>query len=137
MTSNRPTVIKEDTSEEEILSFKENRYFSPVLSGVEGLDDNIIIMIPYRQNISFRDIRIKLVKEGFDIALKEKGFSSFSFTLFRGAPTRVQPKQENDWKVWNIWEYLEGEGTGSYQNPHPIFVEGLCDDNDDSHSFQT
>ena len=56
MTSNRPTVIKEDTSEEEeILSFKENRYFSPVLSGVEGLDDNIIIMIPYRQNISFRD----------------------------------------------------------------------------------
>ena len=122
MTSNTPIVS--DTSDDESI-----RYFSPVLTNDEGLpsgeelDNNFLIDLPSsRHKVSYRDIRIKLVKKGFDLALKGKGYSSFAFCPCKRCPCRLVPKQEPDSEKWNIWKYLGREGTGSYHNPHPIFV---------------
>lgn len=83
------------------------RYFSPVVSGVKY---DTITKIPYRQKISFRDIRIKLEEQGFFILLKENGIAVDKLRFYprAGKPALMLKKEALE---RNIWENLEGDGS--------------------------
>ena len=84
-----------------------------------------MIQIPFRQNISFGDIRDELVEDGFNDILKEKGLDidSLRFYLSADAPCQLDSKQEPDWKTWNVWEYAKGTDDGSFRNHYLVFME--------------
>ena len=83
------------------------RYFSPVVSGVKY---DTITKIPYRQKISFRDIRIKLEEQGFFILLKENGIAGDKLRFYprAGKPALMLKKEALE---RNFWENLEGDGS--------------------------
>ena len=116
---------KEETSSSSSFSSmsrdkNEKRYFSTVIRG-EGKVFNLI-EIPYRQNISFADIRDKLVEDCFTRFLGVD-VDSLRFYLSADAPCQLDLKQEPDWKTWNVWEYAKGTGDGSFRNPYLVFME--------------
>ena len=65
------------------------------------------------------------MKDGFDDILKEKGLDidSLHFHLSATGRCHQNSTQEKDWRKWNVWEYANGTGNGSFRNPYMVFME--------------
>jgi len=92
-----------------------NCHFQLVLSSKVT---DLIIKVPRRRNISFQRLRSEIDEEGLLLP-----HGPYKFTLHAGGATRLGPKQEQNWKKWNIWEYLTKQGDGSCLNPYHVFIE--------------
>ena len=123
MASNRATVTEDEDSSGSISGDEDDvRYFSLYIRG-EG-EVGCLIQIQFRQNLAYADIRHKLVEDGFNDILKEKGLDIKSLHFYPAAdgPCQLDFKQEPDRKTWNVWEYVKGTGDGSFQNPYRVFM---------------
>lgn len=105
--------IKHEDSEDESSEVGDCHFQLVISSKVT----NLVIKVPRRRETSFKRLRREIDEE---VTLP---FRSFQFTLDAGGAIRLGPKQERNWRKWNVWEYLTKEGDGSSLKPHRIFIE--------------
>jgi len=118
--TNSVAIKSEDTDDDDSIG---NCHFQLVLSSKVT---DFIIKVPRRRNISFQRLRSEIDEEGLMGFFGDEGDLEgrpYKFTLHAGGATRLGPKQEQNWKKWNIWEYLTKQGDGSCLNPYHVFIE--------------